>query len=297
MNKYYIEYFSYLEKQRNYSLITIKDYKNHLLKFEEYLNSEGMNILNVDRIACRNYLNFLYQKRLSKGSIATIVSSLKSFYRYLVNQGIITTNPWINIKVLKVEKKLPSVMFVNQVNEIIDNMKFDTDIKIRDNAIFLLLYNSGLRVSELCNLPLNSIDFKEKKFVVTGKGNRQRWCFFDDDCKELLENYIDRVRSKYVTNDFKFLFCSTRGTPLSPRVVQNVIRKVGNNSIHTKRLHPHTIRHSYATHMLDNGADIRVVQEMLGHQSLATTQIYTHISTSKLKEEYAKAHPLMKKNK
>lgn len=298
MNNHFEEYFAYLKNQKNYTEITVKDYKEHLIKFESYCNSEMINILEVDRLICRNYLNILYYRGLSKSSIATIISSLKSFYRYLVNYQIINTNPWLTIKVQKINKQLPSVMFVDQVNEIISQMTFDSDINIRNNAVFLLFYNSGLRVSELCNLPLKNINFDENKFIVTGKGNKQRWCFFDDDCKKLLLTYIDSVRSKQVTSEFEYLFCSTRGTQLSPRVVQNIIRKVGNTSIDTKRLHPHTIRHSYATHMLDNGADIRVVQEMLGHQSLATTQIYTHISTAKLKEEYAKAHPLMKrKNK
>ncbi len=297
MNNCFQEYFSYLKNERNYSLITIKDYKEQLIKFEEYCLSEGTDILSADRIICRDYLNVLYQKRLSKRSISTIVSILKSFYRYLVNQDVIKTNPWLTIKIIKVDKKLPDVLYVNQINQIIANMKFEKDIDIRDNSIFILFYNSGIRVSELCNLTLNSIDFDNNKFKVIGKGNKERWCFFDDEGKKILQDYIDKVRSKQVTSDFPYLFCSMRGTRLSPRVVENIVKKVGNYTNTNISLHPHTIRHSYATHMLDNGADIRIVQEMLGHQSLATTQIYTHISSSKLKEEYNKAHPLTKKVK
>lgn len=294
MNNYFQEYFSYLKNQKNYSLVTIKDYKEQLTKFEQFCLSENENILSADRIICRDYLNVLYQKKLSKRSICTIVSILKSFYRYLVNEEIIKTNPWLTIKIVKVDKKLPDVLYVNQISKIIDNMKFEKDIDIRDNCIFILFYNSGIRVSELCNLTLNSIDFDNNKFKVRGKGNKERWCFFDEEGKKILQDYLDKVRSKQVTSDFPYLFCSMRGTRLSPRVVENSIKKVGNYASINISLHPHTLRHSYATHMLDNGADIRIVQEMLGHQSLSTTQIYTHISSSKLKAEYNKTHPLTK---
>ena len=291
MNKYVKEYEEYLKYQKNRSDTTIIDYQRNIERFLDFLSREEIDVLDVDRHICRNYLEELYQSGMSKSSVATNVSGVKNFYRYLLNQEYIKTNPWLTIKPLKVEKKLPDVLFINQINDIIDKMKFDNDLDYRNNLIFLIIYNAGLRASEVVNLQVKDLNIDNNSMLVTGKGSKQRWCFYDDDCKGLLVTYLDQIRSKYTTSDYPYVFVNNRGTKLTTRSIEYIIRKVGGVNFDTRYLHPHTLRHSFATHMLDAGADIRVVQEMLGHSSLATTQIYTHVSRAKLQQEYNDTHP------
>ena len=288
------KYLHHLKYNRNYSSDTIKSYNDDLKKLYEYVSSEELSFKELNKQDAKNYVASLYLKNLSKKSIARHASSCRSFYRYLLNEGIVSSNPFNAIKNIKREKKLPEVLFIDEIDDIIKSMEVKDEYSIRNCAIFMLLYASGIRVSEISKIKISDIDFVNNKFVVHGKGNKMRIAFFDEGTKRVINRYIDEFRSKYKLND-EYLFINKRGTRLTTSTYRKIVKDVGVEYASTKGIHPHMLRHSFATHLLDNGADIRNVQELLGHESISATQIYTHVSTSKLKQEYMNYHPFSKK--
>lgn len=290
------KYLNHLKYNRNYSSDTVKSYNDDLKKLYEYIGSEDLSYKSFNKQDAKNYVSSLYLKGLSKKSIVRHVSSCRSFYRYLLNEGVVSLNPFNAIKNIRREKKLPEVLFIDEIDDIIKSMEVKDEYSIRNYAIFMLLYASGIRVSEISKIKLGDIDFDNNKFVVHGKGNKMRIAFFDDGTKKVINRYIDEFRSKYKGDD-EYLFINKRGTQLTTATYRKIVKDVGVEYASTKGIHPHMLRHSFATHLLDNGADIRNVQELLGHESISATQIYTHVSTSKLKQEYMNYHPFSKKKR
>lgn len=290
------KYLNHLKYNRNYSSDTVKSYNDDLKKLYEYIGSEDLSYKSFSKQDAKNYVSSLYLKGLSKKSIVRHVSSCRSFYRYLLNEGVVSLNPFNAIKNIRREKKLPEVLFIDEIDDIIKSMEVKDEYSIRNYAIFMLLYASGIRVSEISKIKLGDIDFDNNKFVVHGKGNKMRIAFFDDGTKRVINRYIDEFRSKYKGDD-EYLFINKRGTQLTTATYRKIVKDVGVEYASTKGIHPHMLRHSFATHLLDNGADIRNVQELLGHESISATQIYTHVSTSKLKQEYLNYHPFSKKKR
>ena len=296
MEKVVNKFLEYLQYNRNYSPDTVRSYSNDLRQLVDYITREDLDIYSFDKQDAKNYLASLYMKELSKKSIVRHMSSCRTFYKYLLNEKLVNANPFLAVKNIKREKKLPEVLFFEEIDDIVKSMKIKDIYSIRNYAIFILLYSSGIRVSEIAQLKLRDIDFNGNKFVVHGKGNKMRVAYFDEGTKKVVNRYLDEFRSKYKKDD-EYLFIGRRGEALSKTSYRRIVKDVGVEYASTKGIHPHMLRHSFATHLLDNGADIRNVQELLGHTSISATQIYTHVSTSKLKQEYMNYHPFSKKKK
>ena len=232
---------------------------------------------------------------LKNSSIARKLSSLRSMFRYFNQYTDIINNPFIYVKMPKQAKKIPEFLFYNEVVTLLDS--FDTSKKeeVRNRLLIEIMYGCGLRVSEVCSLQINDIDFAQGYIRICGKGDKERIVPFYNALGLNLKNYIQNIRPFWVKDlHSNYVFVNQRGTPLTSRGVQYIVNKAVVNAGLNIHVHPHMLRHSFATHLLDNGADLRVVQELLGHSSLSTTQIYVHVTQERLKSVYEKAHPRAK---
>ncbi len=285
-------YLSYISDQRNYSIDTIKSYKEDLKQLKEYYQIEQINFLNIKYSDIRNYYNFLDKKKYSKNSIARMISSSRSFYKYLAFINEVETNPFLLGSLPKKDQLLPKFLYYNELEEMFDICDLSNYYGQRDRCILELLYATGIRVSELTNVKLEDIDFSSKQIKVLGKGNKERIVFFGNYALEYLGKYINDGRKKLLKDGAsEYLFINNKKERLESRGVELIISKiVSKTSIKTK-ITPHTLRHTFATHLLNEGCDILTVQELLGHESLRATQVYTHITTDALKDTYLKTHP------
>jgi integrase/recombinase XerC len=313
-------FIHYLSLEKNASPHTCRCYRKDLEGFEDFLKSSGIylsptggvEIEKVDRIAIRKYLSFLH-RRNKKSSIARKISTLRSFFRYLIREQVISFNPAKSVSTPKVEKTLPTTLTVDEAFRLMDSPKSlpekpsaaSKENRLRDRAILELLYSSGLRVSELVGLNFNQLDSDLGIVRVMGKGRKERIVPVGAKAIEAFKAYLEERRV------FKGLppggrasgpegenpiFINSFGGRLTARSVGRLIKKYTRHSGIFRRVSPHSLRHTFATHLLDAGADIREIQEMLGHSSLSTTQRYTHVSMGKLMEVYDKAHPRSFKN-
>lgn len=285
-------YLSYISDQRNYSIDTIKSYKEDLKQLKEYYQIEQISFLNIKYSDIRNYYNFLDKKKYSKNSIARMISSSRSFYKYLAFINEVETNPFLLGSLPKKDQLLPKFLYYNELEEMFDICDLSNYYGQRDRCILELLYATGIRVSELTNVKLEDIDFSSKQIKVLGKGNKERIVFFGNYALEYLGKYINDGRKKLLKDGAsEYLFINNKKERLESRGVELIISKiVSKTSIKTK-ITPHTLRHTFATHLLNEGCDILTVQELLGHESLRATQVYTHITTDALKDTYLKTHP------
>lgn len=292
------EFLSFLTDQKNASKHTVKSYERDLGEFYLYLARHQADMLKqgdlvLDRInplVLRCFLNMLFQKN-EASSIARKLSCLRSFFRYFVKKGTLASNPAQVIHSPKVPKKLPRFLNVDEVNALLAaNFEVKRYGK-RDRAILELLYSSGLRVSELVGLDRRHIDMTESNVHVLGKGNKERIVPVGSYAKKALADYLDERGTLAVVQDGEALFLNKNGTRLNVRSVQRLVTDVMLNIGLNKNATPHTLRHSFATHMLGSGADLRSIQELLGHESLSTTQKYTHVGVEELSKVYDKAHP------
>jgi integrase/recombinase XerC len=287
------QFIHYLSSERNASPHTCRCYQTDLEEFENFLRISGMyltatgriKIEEVDRLAIRKYLSFLHRKN-KKSSIARKVSTLRSFYRYLMREQIVPSNPAKNVATPKAEKPLPTALTVDEAFRLMESPMEKG--QLRDRAILELLYSSGLRVSELVGLDGNRLDQELGIVKVMGKGRKERIVPVGKKAMEALKTYLND-RGPVEANGP--VFVNARGGRLTSRSVGRLIKKYTRHSGVFRKISPHSLRHTFATHLLDAGADIREIQEMLGHASLSTTQRYTHISLGKLMEVYDKAHP------
>ncbi|MCS7250421.1 MAG: tyrosine recombinase XerC [candidate division WOR-3 bacterium] len=284
------KFLEYLEKEKNYSKETLRAYKNDLLQFKDYLiERENLNdLLRVNYEAIRNFVGSLLKYGYDKKSTCRKLSAIKSFYKFLKKNRLIEKNPTIGLKSPPLEKKLPSFLTEVQVKEVLD-LQPPVEISYRDKAILELLYASGLRVSELVNLKIDDIDFENKVLKVKGKGEKERIVPFGSYAFKAIKKYLEEKKGIS-----PYLFVSRFNKKLSNRQIQKIVKKYLSKISNPPATNPHIFRHSFATHLLDRGADLRAVQELLGHSSLQTTQIYTHLTIGKLKEIYKKTHPRAK---
>lgn len=285
------EFCVYLKVERNLSENTILAYKKDLAQFCQWLAQEGLEMDKLLLADMKLYLYHLNEKKYTKSTVARKLSTIKSFYNFLVRDERIDGYAFANLKPPKKEKYLPSVIEKSKLINFLESLTQEkTYFKMRDSAIFELLYGSGLRVSEVVSL---NIDDVESIFLrVVGKGNKERIVPYSYRFKESLTIYLEKARPFLVKNNSeKALFLNNRGTRLTTRGIQYLIENYIKLGFLDEDVSPHSFRHSFATHLLDNGADLRVIQEFLGHESLSTTEIYTSVSMSKLKEVYQKAHP------
>lgn len=291
------EYLDYLRNIKRYSEFTVENYARDLKSFKKYLDDDGeLSYLNVDKYQIRDYISLKMQNNsLKNRSLNRHLSSLRGFYSYLVDNKKIEANPFSVIRSLKVEKKLPSVLSESQIKELYQYKTSKDDLlDYRNQLMIRLILDSGLRLSELINLTLNNINFEDNMLLIRGKGNKDRFTFFTNETKEMFVYYLETIRNKLINKDTNIVFLSKQGLPINKRTFEKMLLKIKlrDSSIN---LHPHLLRHTFATRLLEEGADLRMVQELLGHESLSTTQIYTNISDTKLQNIYINAHPLSKK--
>lgn len=296
MNNELQSFLKYLEIQKQYSSHTIESYQFDLEEFINFLKTEAIEqFQDVDYEVLRLYLSYLYDRQLEPTTISRKLSSLRSFYDYLLKEEKIDDNPLHLIHGPKKIKKTPDFLFVDEVATLIDGIDTSTPLGIRNRAIFELMYASGLRASELVSIRLEDLDMNTKILKVHGKGSKERYVPFHNLAKKWLLEYLKVSRQslyKHRKKDHSYVFVNKNGDPLTTRGLRDLMAREGQQSSLAKAIHPHALRHSFATHMLDAGAKLRYVQEMLGHENLSTTEIYTHISKEKLKEVYHQSHPL-----
>ena len=299
MNKPEREFLDYLEFQKKYSKYTVRNYQLDIEKFFDFLLEEGTLMDDVDQIVIRNFLTDELNAGISKRSCKRRLSSLKHFYSFLVKKNYIEENPFVIVNSPKSDKKFPHVLYKDQVKQILDsNMERTDHLAPRDNAILFVLYYCGLRASELVGLKIQTCDLKNRMFRVTGKGSKERLVPFTNECRDMLKKYMETTREELLLKQEEktnVLFLNDKGKPLSVRGLEYILDKIEEKTGNYVGLHPHVLRHSFATHLLDNGADIRVIQELLGHSSINTTQIYTHVSAEAMKQTYIDAFPRARK--
>lgn len=286
------EFIIYLKNERNYSKLTVKNYALDLDKFNVYLDENHLNYLKLSKDDIRNYLKYLDSIKLKNSSISRTLSSLRSFYSYLVIQNKIKLNPFKLIRNPKKENKLPIFLSYEEFIEILNKIKDDNDLSIRNKLIIEMLYATGLRVSELTNIKLDDININDKSIRVMGKGQKMRIVYFGDYAKDLLVDYLNNNRNELLkAKSSKYLFINKNGNRLTFRGVEYLFDEISKVSSVKYKISPHVLRHTFATHLLQEGADLRSVQTLLGHSSLATTQIYTHITSEYLRDVYNKTMP------
>jgi len=314
MNKPEQEFLDHLQYVRNYSPKTVSSYQEDIDLFCDFIFNEGVLLEDVDVICIRNFLTEELNRGVSKRSCKRRLCSLKHFYKYMVSVGYINDNPFIFVSSPKTETRYPHALYKDQILEIFKRNNERTDnLKNRDQAILYLLYYSGVRAQELVTLNIQSLSLRERKVRVLGKGNKERIVPFSTDCQAVLKRYIDTDRKEllklYMENIKKRpekegvdliqspLFFNARGDKLTTRGLEYILDSIEEKTGLYVGLHPHILRHSFATHLLENGADLRVIQELLGHESINATQVYTHVTEEAMKETYINAHPRAKKKK
>ena len=298
MNKATSDFLYYLENVKKYSKMTVKAYGEDIDKFFVFINKEDIGMDEVDQIVIRNFLTEELNNKVSKRSCKRRLCALNHFYKYLVKQKIVDNNPFLFINSPKFEKKYPRVLYREQVKEILDeNRKRTDEMALRDQAILSVLYYTGLRASELVNLTLQSVSLPQRLIrVVGGKGNKDRIVPITEECRKDVDTYIKTTRKELIAKSNELvptnrLFINKYGRKLTTRGLEYILDQVEEKTGTFVGLHPHILRHSFATHLLENGADLRVIQELLGHESLNTTQVYTHVTEEAMKETYSNAHP------
>jgi len=304
MQEIFNRYINYLEAERNVSPYTVRNCKTDLLGsknikgFFTFLSDKGIESLDkVDRYLLRDYLAYLADKGLVKASIARKLSAIRSFYRYLVREEIMSLNPVQDTSSPKLDRRLPSFLTADEVTRLLEAPDTARPQGQRDRAFLELLYASGLRVSELVGLDTEQINLDTREIRVWGKGSKERMVLMGEPAAAALVNYLGKGRLQLLGNKKTgAVFLNYKGGRLSDRSVQKILQKYADSAGIRKKIHPHMLRHTFATHMLDGGADLRVVQELLGHADLSTTQVYTHVSKSHARKVYLSAHPMARED-
>ena len=291
------DFKNYLKIERNLSKNTIESYLFDVKKLINFLKSNNTN-LNPDQLSESLAKEFIYDisKKVKSPTQARIVSGLRRFYEYLMLENIVKNNPIQNIEIPKIGTNLPVTLTVEEIDKILSSIKLTSKTGIRNLAILELLYSCGLRVSELTNLKISDLFFKESIIKVTGKGNKERFVPISNQAQLYINNYINDIRGfKKVKKNFEdTLFLNERGSNLSRVMIFIILKKLSSLANINKKIGPHTLRHSFATHLIENGADLITIQNMLGHESITTTERYLHVNKKHLLDSMIKFHPRTK---
>ena len=290
---YVNDFLRMLKYQRNFSDHSIKSYDHDIHEFITFLKTESLSVPAFKYIDARNYLAMLYDRNLKKSTVSRKISTLRSYYNYLADRDCVDINPFTALPFPKKEEVLPDFMYENEIEALFDSLDQNHKMYERDLAILELLYATGMRASELIALRPKDIDFTVQIVRVLGKGRKWRVVPFHDRAARALESYAETYSEEILKNDA--MWVNHRGGPLTVRGLRHIIDMTVKRSALHLDIHPHTFRHTFATHLLNNGADLRAVQDLLGHESLSTTQRYTHVTTDQLKKTYLNAHPSNKK--
>ena len=285
------EFLDYISYEKKYSDYTEKNYELDLFKYFEYLDKNNLNYLTVKYKDVSNFTLFLAKQNYKSTTINRIDSSIRSFYNYLELEEKINGNPFKAASNLKVPKRLPNYFKYDEYLTMISVIDKD-DYEYRNRLILEMLFATGLRVSELSNIKIKDIDFSEREIKIMGKGSKERFVFYNKECAIVLDSYLKECRSKLLNGkDSEYLFINHLGDKLTDRGIRLIIDKIVKKSCIKSKVSPHTFRHTFATMLLNEGCNIKSVQELLGHSSLGTTGIYTHLTNDEVRLAYMKAHP------
>lgn len=285
----YIDNFlNYLKDDKNYSDLTILDYSKDLAEFNDVVNKD---LSKVSKDDIKDYLKVLFERSNKNSSVARKISTLKSFYKYMKNEGFMNANPATNIKYPKKEKLLPKFVTQNDLDVILDVSKVGS-FGDRNYLIIELMYSTGVRVSELVNIKLSDIDFCRRQIRIMGKGSYERFVFYGERASKAIDKYIKGLRNDLLKEKKSdYLILNKDGNKITTRGIAKILDGVIKETSVRSNVSPHTLRHSFATHLLDSGCDLRSVQEMLGHKNINSTEVYTHVTSERLKDVYFTSHP------
>ena len=288
----FVSFLKFLSNEKNFSLHTIKAYEYDIQKFIEFLTEKSVSIQQATKSDIRDFLSNQYDLGLTKKTVARRLASIKSFYKYLINIEFIDKNPSLFLQSPKLSKELPNFIDEKIIDELMNQPDIDTVKGLRDKAIMELFYSTGMRLSELINLDIGSINTKDHLIKVVGKGNKDRLIPFGKRAKFCIENYLKK-RALALKSSFEGtpLFVNSKNQRVPKRTIQRRVSNYIKLVAEGKRLGPHILRHSFATHLMNKGADIRAVGDLLGHSNLSSTQIYTHVKPERMREIYKQSHP------
>lgn len=283
-----------LKVERNFSDHTLKSYRDDIVQFNDFLYQESLDLNDFEYKDARNYLSFLYSKNLKRTTVSRKISTLRTFYEYCMTQDESVVNPFVQLVHPKKEQYLPQFFYEEEMEALFKTVETDSKKGMRDKVILELLYATGIRVSELVHIKTQDLDMKLPGVKVLGKGNKERFIPFGEFCKQSIERYLKEFKPlKHVDHDY--LIVNMQGQPITERGVRYVLNDVVKRTSGVTNIHPHKLRHTFATHLLNQGADLRTVQSLLGHVNLSTTGKYTHVSNQQLRKVYLNAHPRAKK--
>ena len=286
--QYLVHYISYLRDIKKFSSNTIKAYQQDIVQFFKHMEKEK---LSIDRDGIRDYISKVFIQSRNKSTVARKIYALKSFYSFVLKNGGIEKNPFDGINTPKIDRKIPEILTISEMNKFLDRLPKNNFIELRNKAIFELLYATGMRISELTNLMLTDIDFENRLLRVMGKGKKERIVPFNETARDALLRFNQESKLKFkITKEF--VFVNNRGNKITDRSVERILQKSFKQVMDSdKHVYPHLFRHSFATHLLQKGANLRVIQELLGHSNLSTTEKYTTLNFSDLLKVYRQYHP------
>ena len=291
-----LKFIEEIKYEKKYSELTVNGYLKDLDLFLEFLNENNIkNYNNIEYSDIRIFINYLYENKYNNKTISRHISSLRSFFKYLKNNNIIKNNPMLLISNPKLEKKLPKYLNYNDIEKLLKAYDINNCLGVRNALILEMLYSTGIRVGEIVNIELSNITISDKAMKIKGKGNKERIVYFGSRCLELLQLYLKNSYNEINKNNLEYLFLSKTGKQISDREIRKIVDDAAIIVGINMKISPHVLRHTFATHMLTEGADLRSVQELLGHENLSTTQVYTHLTNEKIRNVYLNAHPRARK--
>lgn len=287
-------FIEYLQIEKNYSQYTIEHYQHDISEFFMFMAEQAIaDLTTVAYQDVRIYLTELYDKKMSRKTVARKISSLRSFFKFLLREEKVAENPFALVSIPKAQKKLPEFFYEEEMMQLFNACEASTPLGQRNKALLELLYATGIRVSECSQIRLKDLDMYLSTVLVRGKGSKERYVPFGSFAQDALDTYINHGRKKLLANGNvqENLFLNARGGPLTARGIRTILDRIIEKSSLTGKIHPHILRHTFATHLMANGADMRTVQELLGHAFLSSTQVYTHVTNEYLKKTYMAHHP------
>ena len=286
------DYLEYLKYQKNYSDYTVLSYKNDILEFIDYLSREELDFKTIEYSDIRFYLMYLKdEKHDDNSSVSRKLSSLRGLYKYMANEGIVKTNVFSLVNAPKKSKKLPRYFEYNELEELFKVPDTNTSLGQRDLLLLEMLYATGVRVGELVNIKVKDIDMGRRNIIILGKGNKERFVTYGEYCEDILKQYLNDGYILLNKTGSDYLFLNNNGGNLTERGVRYILDELIKKTSINKKISPHMIRHSFATHLLNEGCDLLTVQKLLGHESIKATQVYTHVTTDRLREVYFRSFP------
>lgn len=288
------KFLNMLKVERNFSDHTLKAYHDDLAQFNQFLEQELLNLRTFEYKDARNYLSYLYSNNLKRTTVSRKISTLRTFYEFWMTQDTSVNNPFIQLVHPKKEQYLPQFFYEEEMEALFNTVSNDAKKGLRDRVVIELLYATGIRVSELVNIKVMDLDMNLPGVKVLGKGNKERFVPFGEFCRQSIEQYLEKFKP-LKSKRHPYLIVNMKGDPITERGVRYLLNDVVERTAGVTEIHPHKLRHTFATHLLNQGADLRTVQSLLGHVNLSTTGKYTHVSNQQLRKVYLNAHPRAKK--